>query len=141
MKKKRLVKKMMAAITAISLGLGMTATSVMWQNSTVVYADENFTITDGVLISYNGTSPDVVIPDGVTSISFDAFANSKFIESVVIPGSVTSIPKELFKDCTALNEVIIEDGVEIVSEDVLDGCDSIKKVKLPKCISTCIGSG
>ena len=59
----------------------------MWQNSTVVYANEDFTISDGVLVSYNGTSPDVVIPEGVTSIGGWVFFKCKSLTIHASAGS------------------------------------------------------
>jgi hypothetical protein len=35
--------------------------------------DGDFSIEDGVLLKYNGTSKDVVIPDGITEIGDKAF--------------------------------------------------------------------
>ena len=53
---------------------------------------DGFTIENGVLTAYTGSSKNVIIPDGVTIIgdgSPSVFGND--IESVVIPASVTTI--------------------------------------------------
>lgn len=53
----------------------------------------------------SGKGGDVVIPDGVTAIGNDAFADSINLDypltSVTIPDSVTSIGTELFRDASA----------------------------------------
>jgi len=52
---------------------------------------------------------ELVIPDGVTSISNYAFYNCTSITSVTIPDSVTSIGSFAFNGCTSLTAVYIND--------------------------------
>ena len=75
-----------------------------------LYSDENTEITN------------LVIPDGVTSISDYAFYNCSSFASVTIPNSVTSIGINAFSGCTGLQKVIVKDlaawcGVEFGSFD------------------------
>ena len=51
---------------------------------------------NGILLRYTGDSKDVVIPDGVMSIGYEAFEYCSNLESVVIPDSVTSIGVRAF---------------------------------------------
>ncbi|MFW1378448.1 leucine-rich repeat protein, partial [Vibrio parahaemolyticus] len=48
-----------------------------------------------VIIDYNGSETDVIIPDSVTTIRRDAFRRSK-LTSVTIPDSVTTIGASAF---------------------------------------------
>ena len=52
---------------------------------------------------------DLVIPNGVTSISRCAFRECGSLASVAIPESVTSIGEEAFADCNNLEKVIVPD--------------------------------
>lgn len=55
---------------------------------------DDFIIENGVLIEYVGTGVDVVIPDGVTEIGYNAFDDEDeefFFRSIVIPESVKKI--------------------------------------------------
>lgn len=52
---------------------------------------------------------DLVIPDGVTSISNCAFINCSSLTSVTIPNSVSSIGSNAFRDCSELTSVYIAD--------------------------------
>lgn len=58
-------------------------------------SDEIFIVKDGVLLAYNGTSKEVIIPEGVTSIVAFAFMDHE-LTKVKIPASVTSIDANAF---------------------------------------------
>ena len=57
----------------------------------------------------------LVIPDGVTSISDYAFANCSTITSVTIPDSVISIGNSAFSSCTKIVEVINHSSLDITA--------------------------
>ena len=89
----------------------------------VVSTGENggsFSIRDGVLTGYRGTSENVVIPSGITAIGSGAFANNKNIKSVVIPEGVTEIGWNAFMDCTSLSSVTFPDSVESIVTGAFD---------------------
>ena len=59
------------------------------------------------LIRYTGSSTDIVIPDGVTSIGDRAFEDCNSLMSIVIPDSVTSIGYSAFEDCSSLETITL----------------------------------
>lgn len=69
----------------------------------------NFIIVRNVLYGYSGEDKNVIIPDGVTIISADAFKHSFpiGIVSVTIPASVTYIGDYAFGACQSLSSVKI----------------------------------
>ena len=83
----------------------------------VVKADveSDFIIEDGVLISYTGNAEEVIIPDGVTTIGYEAFYNNETIKKVVIPEGVTVIKRDAFSWCVNLSEIDIPESVEEIS--------------------------
>ena len=52
---------------------------------------------------------DLIIPEGVTSISYKAFRSCNSLTSVTIPSSVTSIEIDAFYNCSGLTRVYISD--------------------------------
>lgn len=64
----------------------------------------------------------LVIPNGVTSISDDSFSGSSGLTSVSIPNSVTRIGGGAFKDCSSLTSIIIPNSVTSIWYDAFDGC-------------------
>ena len=68
---------------------------------------------------------DIIIPNGVTSISDWAFFGCSEIKSVSIPDSVTSIGRYAFSGCSQLNDIAIPAGVTSIGEQAFYGCNSI----------------
>ncbi len=66
-----------------------------------------FEIKNGVLIKYSGTDKNVVIPNGVTSIGYGAFACCSSLTSVTIPRSVKSISSSFFS-CFSLERIEVD---------------------------------
>ena len=111
-------------------------------------ADLTWELKDGVLtISGTGDMDDfvygspfngldyseVVIPDGVTRIGVNAFANSDLISidtpnsltSVDIPDSVTSIGDWAFYGCSKLTEITIPESVTEIGKEVFKNCPEL----------------
>lgn len=69
----------------------------------------DFLIKNGILIKYNGAGGNVVIPDGVTSIAWDAFEGCNNVTGVTIP-----------------------EGVEIIEENTFYHCENLQNISLPE---------
>lgn len=72
---------------------------------------------------------ELVIPNGVKSISDYAFYGYSSIESVTIPKSVTSIGKSAFQDCSSLKELNIG-GSSVIGESAFEDCSSLKQLSI-----------
>lgn len=87
-------------------------------------------IVNGILIKYNGSGGDVVIPDGVRVIADGCFAGRASIRSVTLPYSLEYIGNSAFRSCARLESVIFptysenDDGVQnlTLGENSFDGC-------------------
>lgn len=106
------------------------------QNITNVSCDSiqihtaDFEIRSGTLIKYNGSSPDVVIPDDVHTIGAQAFKGSSVCD-VTIPASVQRIEAYAFADCASLEKVDIPDSVTEIGNRAFFRCIRLKDVHLP----------
>lgn len=87
-------------------------------------ADSDFIIENGELTRYNGSGGDVVIPEGVTSIRYQAFSGcSSSLTSITIPSSVTSIGEYAFAYCSSLESINVANGNKVY--DSRENCNAI----------------
>jgi hypothetical protein len=91
----------------------------------------DFVIENGMLVKYNGTDADVVIPEGVTSIGKSAFFWCKSLQSVTIPEGVTRIGDSAFNGCSRLQSVTIPKGVTSIGNSAFYWCSSLQNVTIP----------
>ena len=121
-------------LTQINLPKSLEDGSLLSFRNKVKLGDESndFDIRgNNILYKYNGTEPDVVIPEGVRMIAPAAFAGNKTMKSVFIPKSVMSIGMSAFDSCTALEQIEIPDSVTSIEEGAFSNCSKLYSVKLP----------
>ena len=84
---------------------------------------EEFVIENGVLKKYTGKGGDIVIPEGVTGISYGAFPYSwrmeetEQITSITLPNSLCDIGYKAFSHCDMVKEFIIENNPKYFTRD------------------------
>ena len=83
------------------------------------------------LQKYNGDSPIVIIPNGVTIIDEEAFKGNKTIQKVNIPNSVIAIGASAFEGCSELTEVSLPNGLKKINYKTFSGCDNLKSITIP----------
>ena len=113
-------------------------------------------------VRYNDLSI-AVIPDGVTEIGEDAFADSSTlkavrfpktlekigdrafencvrIKTVNIPDSLTSLGVRAFYNCSSLAAVVLPEGLTEIKSECFNSCKSIVSMVIPRSVTT-IGGG
>lgn len=70
----------------------------------------------------------VVIPNGITSVGFNAFYNCSSLTYVIVPDSVTSIGGNAFFGCSNLTSITIPDGVTSISYCAFQDCTSLTSI-------------
>jgi len=73
---------------------------------------------------------EIILPEGVTTITPYAFYNARGFSKVSIPNTVTSIKHRAFEFCEDITEVTMGNQVKEIDEYVFYGCDSIKRVNI-----------
>lgn len=138
MRKKR---KIMALILAIAtLGNNVPCISVYATSAQryfgeiaewvdVDITEDGYVIYNNILIGYEGTETDLVIPEGVEEIS--TFYYNQSITSVVCPSTLKKIRKYSFFECDKLEKIVLNEGLTTIEQDVLQHCDRIKEIRLP----------
>ena len=90
-----------------------------------------FQIYLNALKKYNGDSPIVIIPNGVTVIEQEAFKDNKTIQKVNIPNSVIAIGASAFDGCSSLTEVSLPNGLKKINYMTFSGCNNLKSMTIP----------
>ena len=72
----------------------------------------------------------VVIEEGVTDISDQAFESCANITAVTIPQTVTKIGDKAFNGCSSLESIFIPDSVTVMGLGTFQGCSSLTEVTL-----------
>ena len=90
--------------------------------------------------SYKDDIQNVVIENGVTTISNFAFAECSALKSVTIPDSVIIIGNYVFTYCESLTSVTIPDSVIAIGQYAFALCDSLTSITIPDSV-TSISSG
>ncbi|MEI9864109.1 MAG: leucine-rich repeat domain-containing protein [Limisphaerales bacterium] len=83
----------------------------------------------GAAFSSSGFT-NVFIPNSVTTIQPNAFANCTNLAIVIIPGSVISLGDTTFSGCIGLTSVIISNGVTSIGEYAFAYCTALTNVNM-----------
>lgn len=79
---------------------------------------------------------EIVLEEGVTSISYYAFGNSRNLETVVLPSTLPAIDNYAFSDCVKLKDITIPDQVESIGACAFRRCIALASINLPKRLTT-----
>ncbi len=84
----------------------------------------------GVVVGYEGTATEVVVPDThcghkVTKIADKAFLGNKDITSIVIGDNVKTIGMKAFANCVNLRSIVFGDSVKVVSYYAFYACKQL----------------
>lgn len=93
-------------------------------NSTVIPADGSVTAIGASAFSGLAIN-EIVIPDSITSIESNAFANCKNLLRITYSANVHEIPDGAFMGCTSLNQIEIPDWVSEIGDYAFRGCTAI----------------
>ena len=93
--------------------------------------DDDFEITNGILVKYSGNLKRVIVPDGVIGIGTNAFYYKLDIKEVVLPNSIKFIDCNAFSYCSRLEKINLPEGLQCIGSKAFLSCNSIKKLEIP----------
>ncbi len=133
-------------LISVTLSLVMLIGIFSINTFAAVSGDFEYKLSDGSaeIISYNGGSTSVTIPETVggytvTSIGEQAFRRSA-VQSVVIPDTVKEIKADAFADCYSLVSVKFSENLEAIGDTAFYNCESLSSaIRFPESLKT-IGS-
>lgn len=96
---------------------------------------DDFIIQNGILIKYDGNNNSVKIPDNVTVIGDNAFANCGYLNKIIISANVTKISEYAFANCCNLNSIIVD--VKNPYYDSRNNCNAIIETKNDVLVTGC----
>lgn len=73
---------------------------------------------------------ELVIPEGVTTVSFAAFNGCESITSISLPSTLTTIETAAFKGCASLTEIALPNSVTAIGALAFANCGSLVDVTL-----------
>ena len=100
-------------------------------NGYIVYTDGE----EKILIGYEGTERNLVLPTYLTKINSNAFLNSNRIISVNIGNSVTAIEANAFRDCIALTSIVMGDSVTMIGSNAFQSCAVLTSLVIPDSVT------
>jgi len=101
---------------------------------------KDFTIENGVLLSFTGEEHSVVIPDGVKAIGKEVFKGMSWITDITLPEGLTEIGENAFKGCRKLVNINFPGSLEKIGDLAFHRCHSLVSVCLPDSV-TSLGKG
>ena len=96
-----------------------------------IFADSSKT----VIAKYIGDDNEIIIPDGVTEIGFEAFKNNSNITSVVMDDSLKTIGEEAFSGCNNLSSVSLPESLRTIGRWAFSNCRSLC-ISIPSGVET-----
>ncbi|MCR5290898.1 MAG: leucine-rich repeat domain-containing protein [Treponema sp.] len=85
---------------------------------------------NGVLEQYNGSDPEVIIPEDVTVIGQAAFRQT-CVKNVVFHKNVKEIQKDAFANCSGLKGISIPSTVKVIGEGAFCQCMNLESAEIP----------
>ena len=98
-------------------------------------------IVGSVLLKYEGSAADVVVPEGVKSIGSGVFQDHTEIESVTLPEGLRYISDFAFAGCTKMKSVNIPESTIYIGRSAFENCRSLQQVTLPKTLYVAVDRG
>ena len=99
-----------AALAACICLVAVAAFFLRTPRAPVIIEENGFYIENGVLLSYSGTESEIVLPEAVTEVADNAFANAPAVESITLSANVETLNVNSFAGLEQLGELVLADA-------------------------------
>lgn len=99
----------------------------------------NLVMEGTVLVGYTGSAAELILPEGITGIGYEALMGNATLQRVVLPEGLTYLDEAAFYECTALEEIVLPDSLTEIGPWAF-GLTAIKEMTVPEGV-TVIGEG
>jgi hypothetical protein len=82
----------------------------------------------------------VVLPEGLKTIGYCAFQDCEDLEEINIPNTVVEIGDGAFYYCSSVKSMVLPEGLEIIGEQAFYRCSGFDKIVIPSTVKS-IGEG
>lgn len=134
-------------LTAVSVDISAYAAEICVQDN-IKYAYENQILTisgngeigEAPFSEFKDSLETIVIEDGITGISADAFRGYRNVKNVVLPQSLESIGECGFAECSSLENIAVPSKITKICDGTFLSCENLFDVSLPDGILSIGGS-
>ena len=81
----------------------------------------------------------VVVEEGITSLSENAFCDYVNMTSITLPSTLTQIGSYAFKNCKKLEQIQIPESVTYIGSCAFQGCSLLKEIRIPDGVTRICG--
>ncbi|MBO7297205.1 MAG: leucine-rich repeat domain-containing protein, partial [Clostridia bacterium] len=74
----------------------------------------------------------VVIPEGVVTIGYEAFASCDMLASITLPSTLTEIGEGAFRECYALASITLPTSLRIIGDGAFSSCGQLTSIIIPE---------
>jgi hypothetical protein len=82
--------------------------------------------------SEHPTLTEIVLPEGITILRYNAFYQCSELRKVTLPASLKKIEWGAFSNCEKISSIEIPDNVTVIDKGVFSDCVNLVSIKMPK---------
>ncbi len=94
---------------------------------------------EATLVKYKGNGGEVVIPetiDGYTVVNFgQIFEKNTSITSITLPDTITALPRDAFAECSNLKSAKLSSNITIIPERAFNKCYALESIEIPDAVT------
>ena len=104
--------------------------------NTVLNVPENVTVIGENAFAEHAELQEINIPEGVTAIGNAAFSACTGLQSITLPPALDAIAPGTFAGCSALESLVIPETVTAIGAEAFSRCTALQTLSIPKTVQS-----